>query len=77
MLQVIDFLRQLDESEHLALANAIGEGLHQARMAAECLTQARALDPDPQHANVVQLLAYLSTAIERLQAARSIVQRRA
>jgi hypothetical protein len=54
------------------LANAIGEGLHQARQAAQCLT-----DDDEQHRNLVQLLAYLSTSIERLQAARAMISRRA
>jgi hypothetical protein len=57
---------------HLALSNAVGEGLHQARQAAQCLT-----DDDPQHHTVLQLMAYLSTSIERLQAARAMVQRRA
>ena len=72
MLKVADFLAQLSEAEQLAMANAIGEGLHQARNAAQCLT-----DQDSQHENVVQLLAYLSAAIERLHAARELVQRRA
>lgn len=57
---------------HLGLANALGEGLYQARMASQCLTGA---GQDSQRETVVQLLAYLSTAIERLQVARGIVQR--
>jgi hypothetical protein len=72
MLTISDFLAELDQAEHLALANAVGEGLHQARQAAQCLT-----DDDPQHHTVVQLLAYLSTSIERLRAVRALVQRRA
>jgi hypothetical protein len=72
MLTRSDFLAELPRDEHLALANAVGEGLHQARIAAQCLT-----DDDPQHHTVVQLLAYLSTSIERLQEARAMVSRRA
>jgi hypothetical protein len=72
MLTMSDFLVELSTEEHLALANAVAEGLHQASQAAQCLT-----DDDEQHHTVVQLLAYLSTAIERLQAARAVVQRRA
>jgi hypothetical protein len=48
MLTISDFLAELDRAEHLALANAVGEGLHQARQAAQCLT-----DEDPQHHAVV------------------------
>ena len=69
MLSVADFLAQLPESEHLALGNAIGAGLHDARLAAQCLT-----DPGPQAENVAQLLAYLNGAIQRLSAAREVVQ---
>jgi hypothetical protein len=70
MLTISDFLADRPQDEHLALANAVGEGLHQARLAAQCLT-----DDDLQHHTVVQLLAYLSPSIERLQAARAMVQR--
>jgi hypothetical protein len=72
MLTLADFLAALPRDEHLALANAIGEGLRQARQAAQCLT-----DDDEQHHATLQLLAYLSTSIERLQDARAMVQRRA
>jgi hypothetical protein len=30
MLTLADLLAELDQAEHLALANAIGEGLHRA-----------------------------------------------
>jgi hypothetical protein len=69
MLSVANFLAQLPEAEHLALGNAIGAGLHDARLAAQCLT-----DPSRQAENVAQLLAYLNGAITRLSAAREIVQ---
>jgi hypothetical protein len=70
MLSVVDFLAQLPEAEHVALANGIGGGLHDARMAAQCLT-----DQDPKHEYAAQLLVYLNSAIEHLAAARAIVQR--
>jgi hypothetical protein len=70
MLSVADFLAQLPEAEHLALGNAIGAGLHDARLAAQCLT-----DPGPQGENTVQLLAYLSGAVRSLEQARELVQR--
>lgn len=72
MLTVRDFLDQLPEAEHLAIADAIGAGLFNARHAAQCLT-----DPGPQTENVVQLLAYIATALEALESAREIVRRRA
>jgi hypothetical protein len=65
MLSVADFLAQLPVAEHLAL----GAGLHDARLAAQCLT-----DPGPQAENTVQLLAYLNGAITWLSAARDVVQ---
>src|SRR4051812_26230872 len=58
MLKVLDLVAQLPTDEHLAIANGIGGGLHDARMAAQCLT-----DPDPQHEYTAQFLAYLSGAI--------------
>ena len=72
MLKVADLLTQLDEAEHLLLANAIGAGLHNAGMAARCLT-----DPDHHSQDVVQLLGYLSLAVAELEAARELVRRRA
>ena len=72
MLKVADFLAQLDESEHLLLANAIGAGLHNARKAAQCLT-----DPDQHTEDVLQVLAYIRSAITELDAARSLIQQRA
>ncbi len=72
MLKVADLLTQLDEAEHLLLANAIGAGLHNARLAGQCLT-----DPDQHRENVVQLLGYLSLAVAELEAARSLVRQRA
>jgi hypothetical protein len=69
MLSVANFLAQLPEAEHLALGNAIGAGLHDARLAAQCLT-----DPGPQAENVAQFLAYLNGAITWLSAAREVVQ---
>jgi hypothetical protein len=71
MLKVAEFLAQLDEVERLELLNAIGAGLHNARLAAQCTT-----DPGPRSEMVVQLLAYLSGAIDELEAARAIVRRR-
>ncbi len=72
MLKVAYLLAQLDEAEHLALANAIGAGLHNARMAAQCLT-----DQGRHAEDVVQLLAYLSGAVRQLETARGIVRQRA
>ena len=72
MLKVRDFLAQLDEGEHLTLIDAIGAGLHDASMAALCLT-----DPGPQAEHVAQLLAYLTRAIGSLEAARDVVRRHA
>ena len=67
--RVRDLVAQLPEQEQLALANAVGAGLFNARMGAKCLT-----DPGPQHENVLQLLTYLTTAINELQKARAIIQ---
>jgi hypothetical protein len=72
MLKVKKLLAQLLEDEHLFPANTIGAGLHQARMAAQCLT-----DPDRHTEHVVQLLSYLDSAITELEAARNFVRRRA
>jgi len=71
MLKVADLLTQLDEAEHLLLANAIGAGLHNAGMAARCLT-----DPDRHSEDVLQLLAYLTVAVTELEAARNLVRQR-
>ena len=72
MLKVADLLTQLDERENLTLANAIGAGLHNARLAAQCLT-----DPDRHSEDVLQLLAYLTGAVTELEAARELVRQRA
>jgi hypothetical protein len=72
MLSVADFLDGLPEPEHLFLANAIGAGLQQARLAAQCLT-----DPGPRSENVLQLLACLNHAVSELTAAREFIQQRA
>jgi hypothetical protein len=72
MLKVAELLAQLDEPEHRALANSLGSGLMNARLAAQCLT-----DPTPQTPDVAQLLAYLSDAICQLEAARELVRQRA
>ena len=73
MLPVADFLGQLSEDEHRDLVNAVGAGLHDARLAAQCLT-----DPGQRHSgHVAQLLAYLSGAIRQLEEAREMVRRRA
>jgi hypothetical protein len=63
MLRVRDLVPQLPEEEHLALGNATGAGLFNARMAAKCLT-----DPGPQNENVLQMLKYLliSTLVSTL-----------
>jgi hypothetical protein len=71
MREVEEFVRRLPEREHLQLANAIGSGLHDARMAAQCLT-----DPGPQAHTVPQLLAYLTRAITELSSARELITRR-
>jgi hypothetical protein len=70
MLTVAELVAGLPLEECATLANALGAGLHDARMAAQCLT-----DPED-HAsrNVVQLAAYLTQAIESLETARSIVR---
>ncbi len=70
IITVSELVAQLPEAEHLALGNAVGAGLFNARMAAQCLT-----DPDPQHQNVLQLLTYLTTAISELASARELIQR--
>ena len=44
MREVEQFVRRLPEAERRQLANAIGSGLHDARLAAQCLT-----DPGPRH----------------------------
>jgi hypothetical protein len=72
MLKVADFLTQLDEQEHLALVNNIGGGLHDARLAAQCVTE-----PGRHAETVPQLLYYFTHAIDQLEAARELVRRRA
>jgi hypothetical protein len=72
MFKLADFLAELPESEHPALANAFLQGLHQAGMVARCLTE---VDRDDRHEGVVQLLAYRLIAVERLQAARELARR--
>ncbi len=69
-LKVRELVSRLPEQEHLALANAVGGGLHDARLAAQCLS-----DPGPQAEDAVQLLAYLSRSIRQLEAARDILHR--
>ena len=59
-LHVSEFLRQLPEPEHLKLANSVGSGLRDARMAAQCLTEP-------------QMLAYLTRAIKELASARELI----
>src|SRR5205823_11095511 len=71
MLEVEAFLKQLDEPDHLKLANSIGSGLHDARMAAQCLT-----DPGPQAETVPQMLSYLTRAIAELSSARELIKGR-
>ena len=68
--RVQDLVAQLPEQEHLDLGNAVGAGLFNARMAAKCLT-----DPDPQHENILQVMAYLTNAITALSKAREIIQK--
>jgi hypothetical protein len=68
--RVKDLVAQMPEQEHLDLGNAVGAGLFNARMAAKCLT-----DPDPQHENILQMMAYLTTAIRELSKARELIQR--
>ena len=72
MLKLTDFFAELLQGEHLALADAVGDGLDQVTHAAQCLTE-----QDSQHQDVAQFLAYLSTAIRQLEAARDLVRRRA
>jgi hypothetical protein len=74
MPKLTDFLAELPEPKHVALAGALSAALYHAQQAAYCLTDA---DQDPRHETVAQLLAYLSTAIERLQVACGIVRQRA
>ena len=63
------FLAQLPPQTHLALANRVGAGIHAARHASQCLTAAGT----PHHETVPQFLAYLSTAVRELEAARQII----
>jgi hypothetical protein len=72
MLKVADFLAQLSEADRMTLLDDVGGGLHDARLAARCLT-----DPGRHAENTVQLLAYLTGAVERLEHARDLVRRRA
>jgi hypothetical protein len=72
MLTVAELLAELPESDHVALVNHLGAGLHDARLAAQCVT-----DPDPHSENVVQLLAYIGRSISRLEEARAIIRPRA
>ncbi len=69
-LKVRELVFRLPEREHLDLANAVGGGLHDARLAAQCLT-----DPGPHAEDAVQLLACLSRSIRQLEAARDILRR--
>jgi hypothetical protein len=62
-------LERLSDEPRLALLNAVGAGLFNARHAAECAT-----DPGRRHCETdLQLLTYLSTAMRELEAARAIV----
>ena len=61
---------RLPEQEHLRLTNAVGGGLHDARLAAQCLT-----DPDHHTTGAIQFLAYLTRAIGQLELARELMQR--
>jgi hypothetical protein len=72
MLKVADLLAQLDEQEQLVLVNNLGGGLHDARLAAQCVTE-----PGRHAETVPQLLYYLTHAIERLEQARELLRRRA
>jgi len=63
-------MARLPEREHLDLANAVGGGLHDARLAAQCLR-----DPGPQAEDAVQPLAYLSRSIRQLAVARDLLRR--
>ncbi|MCC7106259.1 MAG: hypothetical protein IT307_14050 [Chloroflexi bacterium] len=69
-LKARDLVARMPEQEHLRLANAIGAGLHDARVAAECLT-----DPRPRAEEVLELQFYLSRAIRHLELARQLLQR--
>ena len=66
-------LASLPEAEHLRLANHVGAGLFNGRHAAQCLTDAGTRH----HATVPQLLAYLTTAIRELDAARALIREHA
>ena len=61
---------RLPEPEQRRLTNAVGGGLHDARLAAQCLT-----DPDRHTTSPTQFLAYLTRAIGQLELARELVQR--
>lgn len=69
-MKVKALVAQMPEAEHLALGNAVGAGLFNARMAAKCLT-----DPGPKNENVLQMLTYLTTAVNELTKAREVIQR--
>ena len=72
MLKVRTLLAQLPEEDHTALLNHVGAGLHDARLAAQCV-----IEPGPHAEDVAQLLAYLSRAIRQLEDARDVVVRHA
>ena len=65
-----EVVARLPEQEHLRLTNAVGGGLHDARLAAQCLT-----DPDHHTTSPTQFLAYLTRAIGQLELAREVMQR--
>ena len=71
MREVEQFVGRLPEAERRQLANAIGSGLHDARLAAQCLT-----DPGPQAQTIPPLLSYLTRAINELSTARELITRR-
>ena len=70
--KVADPVARLPEAERTDLYDAIGAGIHDARMAAEWLTES-----GPQTQNVAQFLTYLSLGIRELKAARGVVLRHA
>jgi hypothetical protein len=60
-----------------AWKNAIGAGLHDARLAAQCLTDAHDANATRHTQIVAQFAVYLRRAVEALERARGIVQRHA
>ena len=70
MRDITSFVTSLNEADRMALLNALGSGVHEAHLAAQCVT-----GPSRHAETIPQLLARLTEAIGTLQIAREIVRR--